>query len=85
MYTIGNPLIAQRMLRHDLRAGLNVPLRLLVLEDEERAGTRILYHLPSSIIAISGNSKLTEAAEDLDGRLERFVSMIVSDTNETRE
>jgi uncharacterized protein (DUF302 family) len=30
MYTIGNPLIAQTMLKHDLRVGPNVPVRLMI-------------------------------------------------------
>lgn len=33
MYTLGNPLIAQTMLRHDVRVGLNVPVRLLIYEN----------------------------------------------------
>ena len=33
MYTIGNPLIAQTMIRYDLGAGLNVPIRLMIYED----------------------------------------------------
>ena len=30
MYTIGNPLIAITMLRHNIAAGLNVPVRLVI-------------------------------------------------------
>jgi uncharacterized protein (DUF302 family) len=30
MYTIGNPLIARTMLEHDIAAGLNVPVRLMI-------------------------------------------------------
>lgn len=33
MYTIGNPLIARTMLEHDIAAGLNVPVRLMIYED----------------------------------------------------
>jgi len=32
MYTIGNPLIARTMLEHDVAAGLNVPVRLMIYE-----------------------------------------------------
>jgi uncharacterized protein (DUF302 family) len=30
MYTIGNPLIARTILKHDIAAGLNVPVRLMI-------------------------------------------------------
>src|SRR4029077_6298794 len=33
MYTIGNPLIARTMLEHDIAAGLNVPVRLMIYEE----------------------------------------------------
>jgi Domain of unknown function DUF302 len=33
MYTIGNPLIAWTMIKHDLGVGLNVPIRLMIYED----------------------------------------------------
>ena len=31
VYTIGNPLIAITMLRHDIRVGLNVPVRVTII------------------------------------------------------
>jgi uncharacterized protein (DUF302 family) len=37
MYTIGNPLIARTMLEHNIAAGLNVPVRLMIYE-VQRAG-----------------------------------------------
>jgi uncharacterized protein (DUF302 family) len=33
MYTIGNALIAITMLRHDIRVGLNVPVRVTIYRD----------------------------------------------------
>src|SRR3546814_9575224 len=35
MIVLGNPLIAWTMLRHDVAAGLNVPVRLSIHEDPE--------------------------------------------------
>lgn len=42
MYTIGNPLIARTMIKHDLGVGLNVPVRIAVYQ-EPSSGT--LCHL----------------------------------------
>ncbi|OCH84462.1 hypothetical protein OBBRIDRAFT_808226 [Obba rivulosa] len=79
-YTLGNPLIAQTMLRHSLVAGLHVPPRVLVLERADGNGTRIVYDLPSSIIApgLAGgpHEELREAAEALDAKLERLIAKV---------
>src|SRR5258708_17515246 len=40
MYTIGNPLIAITMLRHNIAAGLNVPVPLVIYLDEAARATR---------------------------------------------
>ena len=45
MYTIGNPLIARTMLEHDIAAGLNVPVRLMIYEDASSRTTRLAYDL----------------------------------------
>ncbi|KAF8195960.1 hypothetical protein K438DRAFT_1719356 [Mycena galopus ATCC 62051] len=78
VYVLGNPLIAQTMLQHDLRAGLNIPPRLLVLEKADGTGTDVVYHLPSSVIALGNNGKLKAAAEVLDGKLEALVESITA-------
>ncbi|KAG7097022.1 hypothetical protein E1B28_004415 [Marasmius oreades] len=82
VYTIGNPQIAQTIMKHDLRASYNVPPRLLVLEKEDRTGTYILYHLPSSVMALeSDNTELGEAARGLDEKLERLVLEVTEDSD----
>jgi uncharacterized protein (DUF302 family) len=69
MYTIGNPLIARTMLEHSVAAGLNVPIRLLIYEDLESGTTRFAYDLPSSLMSVLENDKVTAAAEKLDAKL----------------
>ncbi|HEV7732797.1 MAG TPA: DUF302 domain-containing protein [Candidatus Binatia bacterium] len=69
MYTIGNPLIAMTMLRHDVGAGLNVPVRVLISEDPTNGTTRVAYDLPSSLMAVLGNDALMEPARALDAKL----------------
>jgi len=69
MYTIGNPLIARTMLEHDIAAGLNVPVRLIIYEDAASRTTRLAYDLPSSIMSGLKNKKVTVAAKKLDAKL----------------
>lgn len=69
MYTIGNPLIARTMLKHDAAAGLNVPVRLLIYEDANSATTRIAYDLPSTLMSVLENDELLDAAKKLDAKL----------------
>ncbi|KAH9934116.1 TT1751-like protein [Amylocystis lapponica] len=83
LYTFGNPLIAQTMLQHDLRAGFHVPPRLLVLQKADRDGTRVVYILPSSLTVAASvggrlNEELKKAAEVLDKKLEKLVQLEIS-------
>ena len=71
MYTIGNPLIARTMLRHEMAAGLNVPVRVIIYQDDENK-TRLGYHLPSSLMAVYGNAEVQKACAELDAKLERL-------------
>jgi len=69
MYTIGNPLIARTMLEHNIAAGLNVPVRLMIYEDAASRTTRLVYDLPSSLMSGLQNEKLAGAAKKLDAKL----------------
>jgi uncharacterized protein (DUF302 family) len=69
MYTIGNPLIAQTMLKHDIAAGLNVPVRLMIYEEPATLTTRLAYDLPSSLMGGLQNEKVASAAKKLDAKL----------------
>jgi len=69
MYTIGNPLIAQTMLKYDLRVGLNVPVRLMIYENSIDNTVRLAYDLPSSLMSRLNNENVTTAAKKLDAKL----------------
>src|SRR6202051_4434411 len=69
MYTIGNPLIARTMLEHDIAAGLNVPVRLMIYEEAASRTTRLTYDLPSSLMSGLQNEKVTAAAKKLDAKV----------------
>jgi len=79
VYTIGNPLIAQSIMQHDIRAGHMVPLRLMILEKADRTGTNIMYHLPSSVMTLTNNPDLKAHLQALDEKLETLVSNISAD------
>jgi uncharacterized protein (DUF302 family) len=69
LYVIGNPLIALTMLRHEVAAGLNVPVRIMIYEDVGGGTTRFVYDLPSSLMSVLGNEQVMNAARKLDEKL----------------
>ena len=72
-YVFGNALIAVEMTKHDLRAGLYVPLRLFVAEAGD-GGVRVTYDRPSSLIAFLGSLEASAVARELDGKVERLLN-----------
>jgi uncharacterized protein (DUF302 family) len=67
-YSIGNPLIAISMTKHDIRAALYAPLVVLVYEDN--AGkTNIEYDLPSSLFGQFDVYEVDTIAKSLDEKL----------------
>jgi uncharacterized protein (DUF302 family) len=79
-WIFGNPAIAITMIRHDITAGLFVPIELLVTEAETREGVTLTYVLPSSLIAIDpANVELKRAAEALDDKVAALIEAVVAD------
>jgi uncharacterized protein (DUF302 family) len=66
MVVLGNPLIARTMLRHDVGAGLNVPVRIFIYQDGK---TRVAYDLPSTLMSNLKGDPVAEAALKLDAKL----------------
>ena len=73
-YLVGNPLIAIQMTRHDIRASLYAPLRVLIYENEE-GKTCVEYDKPSSQFGQFGNAEITAVAVTLDHKLEALVAI----------
>jgi uncharacterized protein (DUF302 family) len=72
-YLIGNPLTAIQMSRHDIRAALYAPLRVLVYE--QKAGQTIVeYDEPSSLFGQFGRGEVTHVALTLDTKLEQVIA-----------
>lgn len=75
-YVVGNPVFALQMTRHDIRASLYAPLRVLIYENE--AGkTCVEYDRPSSLFGQFGNAEITAVAVMLDGKLEALVAAAI--------
>jgi uncharacterized protein (DUF302 family) len=72
-YVVGNPLIALLMTRHDLRAALYAPLRVLLYEDE-RGRTCLEYDKPSSLFGQFSDDRVAAVAGALDRKLEDLVT-----------
>jgi uncharacterized protein (DUF302 family) len=72
-YVIGNPLFAIRMTRHDIRASLYAPLRVLLYENDE-GKTCVEYDRPSALFGQFGNAKVTDVASMLDRKLEQLLA-----------
>lgn len=68
-YEIGNPLTASKMTRHDLRAALYAPLRVLLYEDARGRGV-FEYDRPSDLFGQFGDDRVTEVARMLDAEID---------------
>ena len=75
-WILGNPLLAITMIRHDITAGLFVPVELLLVGNESGDGSTVMYDLPSSLMAIERNPALRDAARVLDRKLQTLVSRV---------
>jgi len=71
-YTLGNPRIAIQMTRHDIGAGLYVPLTILVHETDQKS-TRIVFDKPSSLLNQFAIPEISEIAKELDLKLEKVI------------
>jgi uncharacterized protein (DUF302 family) len=71
-YVFGNALIAAEMTRHDVRAGLYVPLRLLVRESAAN-GVLVTYDLPSALMAQFKCAEVDAVARSLDEKVQRLL------------
>jgi uncharacterized protein (DUF302 family) len=71
-YVLGNPLIAVTLTRHDIRAALYAPLRVLVYEADDQS-TRIEFDQPSSLFGQFDNPDVTTVARSLDTKLTNLI------------
>jgi uncharacterized protein (DUF302 family) len=72
-YLIGNPLVAIQATRHDIRAALYAPLRVLVFESEP-GRTIVEFDQPSTLFGQFGRNEVTAVAAESDAKLDRVIA-----------
>jgi uncharacterized protein (DUF302 family) len=72
-FVVGNPLFALQMTKHDVRAGLYAPLRLLVYESDQ-GSTELEYDKPSSMFGQFNDERIQTVAAMLDGKMEELIA-----------
>jgi uncharacterized protein (DUF302 family) len=77
-WVLGNPLIAITMIRHDITAGLFAPVEILVTEAQGGSGTTIAYVHPSSLMVVTENPPLLDAAKVLDEKLDALIAKAIA-------
>jgi len=75
-YVVGNPLFALQMTRHDVRAALYAPLRVLVYENDD-GKTCVEYDRPSSLFGQFGDDRIRPTAAMLDRKLEDLAAAAI--------
>jgi uncharacterized protein (DUF302 family) len=63
------------MLRHEMAAGLNVPVRVHIFEDAEKK-VHFGYHVPSSLMTVYENAAVMQACVALDAKLDRLARSV---------
>jgi uncharacterized protein (DUF302 family) len=77
-YTIGNPLLAMQMTKHQPEAALYAPLRLVVYEDEE-GKTFAAYDSFLSLLAQYQREEITQVARVVEQKLEALVAEVTAE------
>ncbi|KAF9569049.1 hypothetical protein CPC08DRAFT_813214 [Agrocybe pediades] len=81
VYTIGNPLIAQRILKHNTYAAYNIPPRLLITEKPDFSGCVVYFQPPSATMGVpfgETEPELQRELEALDAKLDNLVTKITT-------
>ncbi|MBS1953339.1 MAG: DUF302 domain-containing protein [Cyanobacteria bacterium SZAS-4] len=69
-YLVGNPLIADKMIRHHIEVGLYVPLRVFIAETDD--GTTFVFDKPTSFLGQWNNAEIDVVAKSLEERLDNL-------------
>ena len=82
LYILGNPLIARTMLRHDIGAGLNVPLRVMIYEDPQSGSSRlrsaVLFDGSAGQRAVARGGETSGRKADSPGRTSDWSKSVMS-------
>ncbi|KAI9060038.1 TT1751-like protein [Trametes sanguinea] len=81
VYTLGNPYSGLEVLRRDIATGLHVPLKIMLLEDVDEKGTRIIWDDPTTVMPVPGkpvDEELMRVIEGVAGKLEQFIQKLIA-------
>lgn len=74
---VGNPVLASSVLDVDIRAGLEVPLKVCIFDKGEENRSYITYDLPSARLG-NLNKELEQIGELLDAKLAAVIHRVIS-------
>lgn len=74
---VGNPTVGKKLFSLNRGAGLAVPMRINVFENE-KGQTVVCYIKPSAVLGEYHNPKIDKVATMLDGKLEGMTSMLAN-------
>lgn len=77
-FIFGNPLVAITMLKHDVEAGLHVPVECCFVEQDD-GSTKLITLLPLGLIAGHAQGLRNQNLREAVGRLEDMVLRLVGD------
>lgn len=81
LYLVGNPVIAEQILRIDARASLYVPFRVCLYAHDDLGGAIISFERPSSFIAALRNAELMKFGYLLDKKIDSVIQSILEQHN----
>jgi uncharacterized protein (DUF302 family) len=76
LYLVGNPAIAARIVRIDVRGSLYVPFRVAIFEQREQSGAVIMFDRPSSFLGVLNQPGLTDIGRQLDAKIDAVVQRV---------
>jgi hypothetical protein len=76
LYLVGNPAIAARIVRIDVRGSFYVPFRVAIFEREDASGAFIMFDRPASFLGVLGHPELNEIGLMLDAKIDAVVQRV---------
>ncbi|KAI0340216.1 hypothetical protein BDW22DRAFT_1360759 [Trametopsis cervina] len=79
IFTLGNPLLAKEIMKHDMISGLHIPPKMIVQETED-GGTKISWDRPSSIMPgpLIANAEMVNGMQTVDEKLTKLVLNVLA-------
>lgn len=76
LYLVGNPVIAETIIRNDRLAAFYVPFRVALVDDGDPRGASICFDRPSSFLATFRRAELDAIGKELDDKLNAVLAVI---------